>query len=137
MKDMHNNIKVVHAITPAAVGTSGAANGTVSAVVDRQGYESVEFVFSSGTTGTGTDTITPIVYESDTATSAGFAAVADADLLGLEADQKLTLSAAGTSKIGYRGSKRYVGIRLYGVGTATAVVSAVAVLGNPHQAPVA
>lgn len=137
MKDMHNNIKVVHAITPAAVGTSGAANGTVSAVVDRQGYESVEFVFSSGTTGTGTDTITPIVYESDTATSAAFTAVADADLLGLEADQKLTLSAAGTSKIGYRGSKRYVGIRLYGVGTATAVVSAVAVLGNPHQAPVA
>lgn len=137
MKDMHNNIKVVHAITPAAVGTSGAANGTLSAVIDRQGYESVEFAFSSGTTGTGGDTITPIVYESDTATSAGFAAVADADLLGTEDGQKLTLAAAVSSKIGYRGNKRYVGIRLYGTGTATAIVSAVAILGNPTQAPVA
>lgn len=137
MKDMHSNIKVVNAITPAAVGTSGAANGTLSAVIDRQGYESVEFIFSSGTTGTGTDTITPIVYESDTATSAGFAAVADADLIGTEDGQKLTLTAAAASRIGYNGGKRYVGIRLYGVGTATALVAAVAVLGNPHQAPVA
>ncbi len=135
MKDMHSNIKVVHAITPAAVGTSGAANGTLSAVIDRQGYESVEFVYSSGTTGTGTDTITPIVYESDTATSAGFAAVADANLLGTE--EAITLSAAGSKKVGYTGGKRYVGIRLYGVGTATAIVSAVAVLGNPHIAPTA
>lgn len=137
MKDMHNNIKVVHAITPQAVGTTGAANGKLSAVIDRQGYESVEFVFSSGASASVADTITPIVYESDTATTAGFAAVADADLLGLEADQKLTLTAAGSSKIGYRGNKRYVGIRLYGLGTATAIVSSVAVLGNPHQAPVA
>lgn len=135
MKDMHSNINVVHAITPAAVGTSGAANGTLSAVIDRQGYESVEFIFSSGTTGTGGDTITPIVYESDTATSAGFAAVADANLIGSET--ALTLSAANTGRIGYNGGKRYVGIRLYGVGTATAIVSAVAVLGDPHMAPVA
>ena len=137
MRDMHNNIKVVHAITPQAVGTTGAANGKLSAVIDRRGYGEVEFVFSSGASASTADTITPIVYESDTATSAGFAAVADADLLGLEADQKLTLTAAGSSKIGYRGTKRYVGIRLYGLGTATAIVSAVAVLGKPDRAPVA
>lgn len=137
MRDMHNNIKVVHAITPQAVGTTGAANGKLSAVIDRRGYSEVEFVFSSGASASAADTITPIVYESDTATSAGFAAVADADLLGTEDAQKLTLTAAGSSKIGYRGNKRYVGIRLYGVGTATAIVSAVAVLGKPDRAPVA
>jgi hypothetical protein len=137
MKDMHSNIKVVHAITPQAVGTTGAANGKLSEVIDRQGYESVEFAFSSGASASTADTITPIVYESDTATSADFTAVDDADLLGTEDAQKLTLAAAGSSKIGYRGNKRYVGLRLYGVGTATAIVSAVAVLGNPHQAPVA
>lgn len=137
MRDMHNNIKVVHAITPQAVGTTGAANGKLSAVIDRRGYSEVEFVFSSGASASVADTITPIVYESDTATSAGFAAVADADLLGTEDAQKLTLTAAGSSKIGYRGNKRYVGIRLYGVGTATAIVSAVAVLGKPDRAPVA
>jgi len=133
MKDMHNNIKVVHAITPDAVGTTGAANGILAAVLDRKGYEQVEFVFSSGTTGTTGDTITPIVYESDTATVAGFAAVADADLLGTEA--ALTLTAAKTGKVGYKGNKRYVGIRLYGVGTATAIVAASLVLGAPHIAP--
>lgn len=137
MKDMHNNIKVVHAISPQAIGTTGAANGKLSAVIDRQGFESVEFVFSSGASASVADTINPIVYESDTATEAGFAAVDDADLLGLEAAQKLTLTAAGSSRIGYRGNKRYVGIRLYGLGTATAIVSAAAILGDPHNAPVA
>lgn len=132
MKDMHNNIKVVHAITPQAVGTTGAAGGKLSAVIDRKGFESVEFVFSSGASATVADTVTPIVYESDTATTAGFAAVADADLLGTEAAAALTLTAAASSKIGYRGNKRYVGIRLYGTGTATAIVSAAAVLGNPQ-----
>jgi hypothetical protein len=134
MYELHNSIKVVNAITPAAVGTTGAANGTLSAVIDRAGYESVEFTYKSGTTGTGTDTITPIVYESDTATSAGFTAVADADLVGTE--DAITLTAAATKKVGYKGGKRYVGIRLYGVGTATAVVAADAILGNARDKPV-
>lgn len=134
MRDLHNNIKVVHAITPQAVGTTGAANGKLSAVIDRAGYESVEFVFASGASATVADTITPIVYESDTATTAGFAAVADADLVGSET--ALTLTAAKSGKVGYKGGKRYVGIRLYGVGTATAIVSATALLGNPRTAPV-
>lgn len=135
MRDMHNNITVVHAITPQAIGTTGAANGKLSAVIDRRGYDSCEFIFSSGTTGTTGDTITPIVYESDTATTAGFAAVADADLVGLET--ALTLTAAKTGKVGYQGNKRYVGIRIYGVGTATAIVSATAILGHASRAPTA
>lgn len=135
MKDMHSNIKVITAITPAAVGTSGAAGGKLSAAIDRRGYESVEFVFNYSTAGASTDTVTPIVYESDTATSAGFTAVADADLIGTEA--AITISAAGAGKIGYRGNKRYVGIRLYGTGHATGTVGAIAILGNPHLAPVA
>ncbi len=135
MHDLHNNIKVVHAITPDAVGTTGAANGKLSSVIDRQGFESVEFAFSSGASAFVADTITPIVYESDTATSAGFAAAADADLVG--AETALTLTAAKSGKVGYKGNKRYVGLRLYGLGTATAIVSAVALLGNPRTAPVA
>lgn len=137
MRDMHNNISVVHAITPQAVGTTGAANGKLSLAIDRRGFDSVQFAFSSGASASVADTINPIVYESDTATSAGFTAVADADLLGTEDGQKLTLTAANSGKIGYIGNKRYVGIRLYGLGTATAIVSAVALLGQPSQRPVA
>src|SRR5690606_6904562 len=123
MRDMHNNIKVVHAITPAAVGTTGIAGGKLSAAVDRRGYDSVEFVYSTGTSASAADTITPVVYEGD-ATDGSFTSVADADLLGTEAP--ITLATAASGKIGYRGNKRYLKLRLYGTGTATAIVSAVA-----------
>ena len=61
--------------------------------------------------------------------------MANADLLGDET--ALTLTAAKSGRIGYRGNKRYLKIRLYGVGHATGIVGAVAVLGSPHLAPVA
>ena len=76
-----------------------------------------------------------MVYEA-AATGDSFTSVATADLLGTEA--ALTLSAAGQIKrVGYAGSKRYLKLRLYGTGTATAIVAATAVLGNPDLAPVA
>jgi len=133
MKDMHSNIKVLPAITPAAVGTSGIAGGKLSAIIDRRGYESAEFVYSYGTSATVADTITPVVYEAN-ATGDTFTSVADADLIGSEA--AIALTAAGSSKIGYRGNKRYLRLRLYGTGHATGTVSAEALLGNPAIAPV-
>ena len=133
MRDMHNNITVVHAISPQTVSTTGAANGRLSAVVDRRGFDTTEFVFSSGASASVADTITPILYDSDTATTAGFAAAAAADTIGLTA---LTLSAAKSGRVGYIGNKRYVGLRVYGTGTATAIVSAVAIAGKASRAPV-
>ena len=132
MRDMHSNISVLHAITPAAVGTSGIAGGKLSGVLDRRGFESVEFVFSSGASATVADTITPVVYEGDT-TGGSFTSVAAADLVGTEA--ALTLTAAKSGKVGYIGNKRYLKLRLYGTGTATAVVAATCILGNPNIAP--
>lgn len=134
MKDMHNGIKVIHAITPQTSGTSGAANGRLSPIIDRQGFESVEFVYSSGTSASAADTINPIMLEAD-ATGDSFTSVADGDLLGTES--AITLSAAATKKVGYKGNKRYLRLRLYGLGTATAIISATAILGNPADAPVA
>jgi hypothetical protein len=132
MRDMHNNISVLHAITPQAVGTTGAANGKLSGALDRRGFETVEFIYSSGASASVADTITPIVYEGDT-TNGSFTSVAAADLLGTEA--VLTLTAAKTGRVGYGGNKRYLKIRLFGTGTATAVVAATAVLGTPAIRP--
>jgi len=132
MRDMHNNISVLHAITPQAVGTSGIAGGKLSGALDRRGFESVEFVYSSGASASVADTITPVVYEGDT-TNGSFTSVASADLLG--AETALTLTAAKTGRVGYNGNKRYLKIRLYGTGTATAVVAASAILGKPAIAP--
>lgn len=134
MKDMHSNIKVLHAITPAAVGTTGIAGGKLSGILDRRGYESVEFVFSYGTSATVADTITPVIYEA-AATGDSFTSVASADLIPITGEAAVTLTAAGSTKIGYRGNKRYLKIRVYGTGTATAIVSAEAILGNPNLAP--
>lgn len=127
MRDMHNNIKVVQTHSGANVGTTGAANGTLSAAVDRKGFESVEFVYGRGVSAAATDTITPVVLEAD-ATNGSFTSVAAADLLGSEG--VLTGSAAASGKVGYVGNKRYLKLRLYGVGTATARVHAHALLGN-------
>lgn len=132
MRDMHNNISVLHAITPQAVGTSGIAGGKLSGALDRRGFRSVEFIYSSGASASAADTITPVVYEGDT-TDGSFTSVANADLLGTEA--ALTLTAAKSGRVGYIGNKRYLKLRLYGTGTATAVVAAVAVLGTANLRP--
>lgn len=134
MRDLHNSITVIHAITPQAVGTSGASNGKLSAYIDRRGYDAVEFIYAAGATASAADTVTPVILEGDT-TGGSFTSVADANLVGTEA--ALTLTAAKTGKVGYNGSKRYLKIRLYGVGHATGIVSATALLGAPSARPAA
>jgi hypothetical protein len=136
MRDMYNNIKVVRAVGPAAVGTTGAANGTLSPVIDRRGYDSLAFVMSRGVSAAATDTINIVVLEAD-ATNGTFTSVADADLNGTEAGNVMLGNAVDESKIGYIGNKRYVKLRLYGIGTATCVVAGIAVMGRAERAPVA
>lgn len=135
MKDMHKNIKVVHVVKPVAVGTTGIAGGQLSGIIDRRGYNAVEFVFNSGGSASVADTIVPVVYEAAT-TGASFTSVASADLIGDETALTLTTAAGKAKSIGYRGNKRYLKLRLYGVGTATALVAATAILGEPNIAPV-
>jgi len=135
MRDMHKNIKVVHVIKPVAVGTTGIAGGQLSGVIDRRGYEAVEFAFNAGGSASVADTITPVVYES-AATGSGFTSVASADLICDETALTLTTSAGKAKGIGYRGNKRYLKLRLYGTGSATALVAATAILGAPQIAPI-
>ncbi len=136
MKDMHKNIKTLNVIAPQAVGTTGIAGGKLSAVIDRRGFEAVEFTMNAGGSATVADTVVPVVYEAD-ATGGSFTSVADADLIGDETALTLATAAGQAKSIGYRGNKRYLKLRLYGVGTATAVVAATAHLGHPHNAPIA
>lgn len=144
-RDLYNGVKVVRAIFPQAVGTSGPTNGVLSPVIDRLGYQSVLFDIAYGTAGATGDTITPVVLECTTSDGT-FTSVADADLIGTEAAAALPAQAtARTSgvgknvakKLGYKGVKRYVKLRLYGVGTATGLVAASALLGHPEHAPAA
>jgi len=146
MRDLHNSIRVLKAIPPQAVGTTGIANGSLSDVIDRTGYESVEFIVNHGSGGTSVADVTSVIlYESDSATAASFTSVADADLLGTEAAvgcpaENPRTSGVGknkTGKLGYKGNKRYLRMRIYATGTATSIVSAQAVLSHAARRPTA
>lgn len=136
MKDLHNKIAVKDAVSPVATTGNTAITGLT---IDRQGFNSVEFIATLGTITTAGTTYTVEVQESDTTTGGDFTAVADIDLLGTEAAASFVDSEINTSKkIGYVGIKRYVRVKVTPAGnTGASTFSAVAVLGNPALAPTA
>ena len=138
MKDMHNNIDIISTITPAPMIAS-AVTGTV---VDRQGYDSVEFAINYGAVTATAAVFTPVVLEGDV--TGTMTSVADADLQGTEVLASLAAAVRTdgttekvTKRIGYVGSKRYVSLNIGSTTTAVAAVSADVILGNPARAPVA
>lgn len=104
-KDLYNSIKVVEAKTDTAVDTSG--------------FSSIVFAV------TATGAATAKLYEGDATSS--LTEVNAEDYLGVAIDAK----TAGVYKLGYRGNKRYVAVKLTGTGT-----TAVAILGHANLEPV-
>lgn len=134
MKDLYNNIKAESALNTSAISSSTTTAGNV---IDRQGYNSLEFLIMSGTLTDGT--YTPLVEEGDAANLSDAAAVADANLLGTEASAAFTASNDNTvKKVGYIGSKRYVRLSIVSAGVTTGgTISALAVKGHASDRPVA
>jgi hypothetical protein len=138
--ELHNNISAQRCIAPVAVGTTGT--GTTGKVIDRRGYRGVEFIISYGTITGVTSVFTVIMKEGDT--TGTLTSVADADMLGLEANAGLASGtrASGTNKnvtkrIGYKGIKRYVTVLVKSTVTATTPISVDALLYGPDLGPVA
>ena len=137
MFDLHNNVAPKLVISPS----TGVADNTpqVGAIVDRQGYESLEYIIATGTLGTAGATFTVLLEEGDNSSLSDAAAVADVDLIGTEA----LASFAGTDddkvfKLGYKGGKRYTRLTITPASNALAApMAVVAVLGNPSSAPTA
>jgi hypothetical protein len=142
MHDLHNTTRALRALGPVALTTTA---GLAGKVIDRQGYGGVEFIISYGSVTSTNATITPVVKEG--AVTGTMTSVANGDLLGTEALGALPAQASsrtsGTGKfvstrVGYRGNKRYVscGIASTTV-TAATVVSITAVLHSPSLSPTA
>lgn len=139
MHDLHNNAQTKRIIDPQAIGTTGT--GKTGKIVDRQGWGGVEFVIGVGSITATNATIVATVFEGDATGS--MTSVADADLLGTESAAGVGATAtrtSGTSKnttrrIGYKGAKRYVNLKLASTVTAGPVISAVALLHSPSIAP--
>ena len=134
MKDLFHSIHPVLAIAPVSVSDNSPL---VSAVIDRQGYDSASFVIVTGALVDADATFAALLEESDNGTD--FTAVADSDLLGTEALASFTFAEDNkTRKLGYVGAKRHLRLTVTPAANASsALIAAVALLGHPHLAPTA
>lgn len=139
--DLHSNVRALRVISPVAAGTTGT--GKTGVIIDRQGYGGVEFILGYGTITATNATLTATVLEGDV--TGTMTSVADADLLGTEVLASIVAGTPRTSgsnknvtkRIGYKGSKRYVTVKVVNTVTATTPIAVDAVLFNPSVAPVA
>jgi len=138
-QDLHHNVEVRRVIAPAAIGANATKTGKI---IDRAGYNGVEFLASYGAVTTTGSVVTLVCFEGDV--TGTMTSVADADLLGTEALASLTATTPRTSgvsknfstKLGYKGSKRYVRVDAVQTGTTSVgCVSVEAVLFNPSLMP--
>lgn len=139
MNDLHNSVRTFRVVAPIAIG----ANATVSGkVLDRKGYGAVEFVIAYGAVVTTGSVVTPVVKEGDV--TGTMTSVADTDLIGTEALATLTattprtddVSKNFTTRIGYKGNKRYVTVDMVKTGvTSVGCMSVTAVMGSPTLGP--
>lgn len=150
MRDLHNNLAVVHAISAQVVNTGGGAVN--SGDLDLRGFESAEFLVNFGANGgdtlNGTNKFTVTLEHSadDGAGSpAGYAAVGANDVLGVTPDVSgvvLTVDDAAEDaasyRFGYIGGKRFVKLTITPNGTLANgnPVAANLVKGHPDYKPV-
>lgn len=139
MHDLHSNMRTKTALAPAA-GTTVA--GRTGKVIDRQGYGGVEFVIAYGSVTATNATIVPTILEGDV--TGTLTSVANSDLIGTEALAALPAQATSrtsgtgknvTTRIGYKGTKRYCQLKYVATVTAATIVGAIAVLHSPELGP--
>lgn len=136
MSELHNNIKVSRAISPAAAVTNNTA--WVSQILDTANFQNHELVIAIGELADADATFTVLMEESDASDLSGGNAVADADLLGTEAQASFTFAHDDqTRKIGYKGAKRYIRATITPANnTGNAFVSALWLQSGARKAPV-
>jgi hypothetical protein len=138
MRDLANNIAIRTVISPAANADLGTTP-LVGTVIDSLGFESLVYAISIGTLSDADATYAVLLEESDTSGS-GYTAVADSHMVGTEAEAGFTFADDGeTRKLGYIGNKRHTRLTITPTGSnsGNSPISAVAILGHPHEAPVA
>lgn len=136
MEDLHNNITPKRVISPVSVADT---TPQVGQIIDRQGYESLEYIIATGALADVDATFTVLLEDGDVANLSDAAAVADGFLLGTEALASFIFSDDDkVFKLGYKGNKRYSRLTITpGANASAAVIAAVAILGDPMSAPTA
>ena len=134
--ELHNNVKIVRAVSPAAATTDNTA--WVSEILDTANYNNNELAIALGALADADATFTVLIEEGDAANLSDAAAVADEDLLGTEAEAGFNYGDDNeTRKIGYIGTKRYIRATITPANnTGNAFLSAVWLQSGARKAPV-
>lgn len=127
-RDLHSHIGATLALSPAVQAATIKGNA-----VDLLGFDSAELIINTGAIA-GAGDFSAKLQESDTTTDSDFADVGADHLLG---SLPPSLTADGTFKLGYVGSKRYARVVLTKNSGTSIAASAVVVKGNAHIEPVA
>lgn len=136
MKDLLNLVHPVRAIAPVSVADNTAQ---VSAIIDRQGFNSLTFLIALGAIADADATFAVKIEHGSQADLSDAADVVAKDLLGTAALAAFTFADDNeTRKIGYTGGLRYTRLTITPTGNAAAaLVSVIALLGHPAQVPTA
>lgn len=134
--DMRSETTTVFGISATLSGVTPSKGN----IVDVTDYGAATFLFQTGTvTDAGTASGFSVqIQESDTTADADFAAVADADLIGLESELTVTVDSTDSvavGSLGYIGGKKYVRAVVTGTTGTDAVVNGVWALQKPRYAP--
>ena len=136
MKDLTNYVTPKRVISPVS---EAGTTALVGQIIDKKGFESLTYVIATGSIADADATFTVLLEEGDASNLSDAAAVADADLIGTEVLAAFQYDDDNECrKLGYKGSKRYTRMTITPVNNASAaLVSVVAILGNPQIAPTA
>lgn len=134
MRDILNRLTSRRAISPVS---EGGNNALVSQIIDRQGFDSLLFVIATGSLADIDATFAVTMDDGDASDLTGSAAVAAVELNGTLAAASFTFADDDkVRELGYIGGRRYVRLTITpSANSGAAVISAVAILGNPHIQP--
>jgi hypothetical protein len=105
--DLHSDVKYSRAIAPVAAVTDDTP--FVSEILDTANFSDNELIIQLGTLADVDATFTVLLEDGDNSALSDAAAVADAYLLGTEAEAGFDYDDDnGTRKLGYIGPKRYI-----------------------------
>ncbi len=137
MQDLMNSVAPVG--NAAGIITVSDNTPVVSAIVDKQGFDSLTFLIATGTLADADATFAVLVEEGDASNMSDAANVVDADLLGTEVLAAFTFADDGAArKIGYVGGKRYCRCTITpSNNTGSAPIAVIPLLGQPNDAATA
>jgi hypothetical protein len=138
MKDLYNNIEVVSLLDPIAVATTQTITD-----IDLAGFNSCVLLIHCGLDASMSASHKIVFVLSDSDDGVTYAAVEDADMLGVEDITDGTILSIDNvntednslSKFGYVGGKRYLQLVGTVTGTTDPPISIIVIKGHPLDVP--